>query len=176
MGRGRTVPGWLSIPAWATSGPWEARTITPTNLAVGVALSQLLPAQPQHQNISPESAPVRGAPSSPADLSPGWDWGTAPPAHLSSRKRGWCRLTAAASPNQSPFKSFVDAFYTLRVKKIFKSCEPDVPIFPLKMPILLFLTTHFSNFYLVYLEALLKLSNSTAYDINNALRGDTHLW
>ena len=44
------------------------------------------------------------------------------------------------------------------------------------MPILLFLTTYFSNFYLVYLEALLKLSNSTAYDTNNALRGDTHLW
>lgn len=90
LGRGQTVPGWLSTPAWTTSGLQGAPTTAPANLAVGGALPP-----PRHQNISAESGPAHHAPSwrrhrrcSPGGLSPACSEGQQPHLPLPPQKGG----------------------------------------------------------------------------------------
>lgn len=83
--------------------------------------SAMLPKHLTRVRASPQCSQLEGTQSmlSGHPLSP----------HTSCRKRGWCRLTAEVSPNKSPYKTCIDAFYTrypLRVKRIFKRCELGV--------------------------------------------------
>lgn len=134
------APGWLPIPAWAASGPWEDRTIAPTNLAVGVALSQLLPTQPNTKTSHQSQSQSAALPAPRATSLQDGAEEQLPHLMLLPGKGGEVNSQQRLLQINPPYKSCIDAFYTLRVKKIFKSCEPDVPISPLKMPILLFLT------------------------------------
>lgn len=178
LGRMQMVPGWLSIPhshIWSLGSThkslqqtWQGKPYPSCSLSLS------------HQNISPGWTPVH--------RSPCVSWGT---QRLLSERAALCRLgvrdehppqppqeerrTAEPPSNKSPYKSHIDAFHTLRGKRIFENCETGVLMFPLKkISILVFLTTYFSNCSLVYLEVLVTLSNSTVWHKNNKLFQDAH--
>ena len=81
----RLVP----LPARATPGPGEALPITPTHVAVGgpvpAALTLHAPKTSHQVQSRPPQRPAEGTHSST-------------PNPTSSRRRGWCRLTAEDSP------------------------------------------------------------------------------
>lgn len=179
-----TVPlGQRSNGSWLAPHPRMGRIWSmgrPHNrsnkLGSGGSPIAVAPHSAQHQNISPESEPVRCAPSSPGDLSPGWGWGTAPPPHASSRKRGWGELTAAASPNKSPLQILYRCFLYPQSEEDFQELWTRCSDISFENAYFALSHTYFSHFCLVHLEALVKLSNSAAYDKNNALWGDARLW
>lgn len=137
----------------------------------GGALSQLSSIPPKHLSRVRGSAPrsCRGSEQALQTAclqARGEGRGAAPSPHSLQQERA-VQTHSRAAPNTSPHNSWIDAFYTLRGNRIFKSCEPGVQTFPLKICILIFLTTYFSNCYLVYLEVLVKFFNRTACHKNH---------
>lgn len=132
LGRAQMIAGWFSIPTQATSGPQESHQTTcskPSTHLAGEAQSQLLPL-PHHQDISRGSSPRdTGLRSNRLPCRP--RWGSRPPAQP-LREEG-CQPTQPRLLHTNPHhRAHTGIFYTFRVRRIFKNCEADALLFPLK--------------------------------------------